>query len=234
MDLIKFQNISKSYNEAKVLEITDLTIRQGEVVGVLGNNGAGKTTCFSLLLDLIKASSGQVYSKGTDVSLSESWKAYTSAFLDTSFLIDFLTPDEYFDFLRKLNNWSKDALNEFLNGYTDFFNDEILGKQKYIRDLSKGNQKKTGIVGTFIGNPEIIVLDEPFASLDPSSQIQLKTIIARKKDHHTFLLSSHDLTQVIEVCSRFIILEKGHIVMDELKNTETISKLNAYFENALR
>lgn len=227
--LLELKNLRKEYGKATVLDIDNLSIDKGECVGIVGNNGAGKTTAFSLILDLIKASNGTVESKGNDVSSNEGWKAYTSAFLDETFLIDFLTPNEYFDFVGGLHNWSKGEVNDFINQFEVFFNGEILGVKKYIRDLSKGNQKKVGIIGALLGDPEIVILDEPFASLDPTTQIRLKKIITARLDMHTFLISSHDLTHVAEVCSRIVILEQGKLVMDNPKTTETVQQMTEYF-----
>ena len=228
--MIQFKDIIKQYNGVTVLDIPDLKIQAGENIGLVGNNGAGKTTAFSLLLDLIKATSGVVLSQGMDVSKDESWKAYTSSYFDESFLIDFLTPDEYFDFIGTLNNWNKATLTEFLNGYAEFFNEEVIGKKKYIRDLSKGNQKKVGLIGSLIGNPEVVVLDEPFSNLDPTSQIRLKRLIKDASDGRTFLISSHDLNHVVEVCDRIIILEKGLVVKDLINSEETVREIEAYFD----
>lgn len=217
------------YGRTTVLDIKNLSIDKGECVGIVGNNGAGKTTAFSLILDLIQATDGSVTSKGNDVSKNEDWKKYTSAFLDETFLVDFLTPDEYFYFVGGLHKWSEAQVTEFVSQFSDFFNGEIQGKKKYIRDLSKGNQKKVGIVGALIGDPQIVILDEPFASLDPTTQIRLKKIISSRLDQHTFLISSHDLTHVAEVCNRIVILEKGKVVMDNPKTEETIQQMTEYF-----
>lgn len=227
--LLEINNLRKDYGKTTVLEIENLSIDKGECVGIVGNNGAGKTTAFSLILDLVQSSHGAVLTKGSDVSKSEKWKSYTSAFLDETFLIDFLTPNEYFDFVGGLNNWSKGEVHDFIHQFEEFFNDEVLGVKKYIRDLSKGNQKKVGIVGALIGNPEIVILDEPFASLDPTTQIRLKKIIRERLEFHTFLISSHDLTHVADVCSRIVILEKGKVVMDNPKTDETIQQMTEYF-----
>ena len=228
--MIQFKNITKKYGNTTVLDIPDLEIREGENLGLVGNNGAGKTTAFSLILDLIQATTGQILSKGTDVSKEESWKAYTSSFLDESFLIDFLTPNEYFDFVATLFNWNSATLYEFLNGYEEFFNEEIIGKKKYIRDLSKGNQKKVGLVGALIGHPEVVVLDEPFSNLDPTSQIRLKRLIKQTSEGKTFLISSHDLNHVVEVCDRIVILEKGFIVKDLVNNEAAVKEIESYFD----
>jgi len=227
--MIDLKNIKKTYDGNVVLNIPSLTIPEGENFGLVGNNGAGKTTMFSLLLDLIKATEGEILSKNINVATSEDWKHYTGAFVDEGFLIDFLTPIEYFTFTGKLYGLTKADIDEFLIPFTDFFNDEILGNKKYIRDLSKGNQKKVGIVGALIGNPEILILDEPFANLDPTSQSRLKKLINDLRAEKTILISSHDLNHVTEVCNRIVVVEKGEVVKDLETNPETLTELEAYF-----
>ncbi|MGC4129536.1 MAG: ABC transporter ATP-binding protein [Bergeyella sp.] len=229
--MISIQNISKVYGTKKVLNIESLQIPKGETFGLVGNNGAGKTTLFSTLLDLIEATSGFIEIDGVKVNESEQWKSQVSAFIDDSFLIGYLTPEEYFYFLGELRNQKKQDVDEFLKQFSDFFNGEILNAKKYIRDLSKGNQKKVGIVGALIGKPEIIVLDEPFANLDPSTQIKLKQLIRiwSQDDNITFLISSHDLAHTTEVCNRIVVLNKGEVVHDIETNEETLRVLENYF-----
>lgn len=227
--MITIHNLSKSYKNVEVLRIPELNIPQGESFGLVGNNGAGKTTLFSLLLDLIQPSSGEVLSKEQPVARSEHWKSYTGAYVDENFLIGFLTPQEYFEFVGKLYGVGKGELEERLKDFDTFFNGEILDRKKYIRDLSKGNQKKVGIAAALIGQPELLILDEPFANLDPSSQIQLKQLIKELPDNLTVLISSHDLTHVTEVCERIVVLEKGEIIKDIRTEATTLNELEAYF-----
>ena len=126
---------------------------------------------------------------------------------------------------------SPEDLQGFLESMTEFFNDEILGKKKFIRDLSKGNQQKIGVAAAFMADPEVIILDEPFNGLDPSSQIRLINILNRLKENKrtTLLISSHDLNHVTEVCSRIAILEKGIIVKDLQTEENTLKELRNYF-----
>lgn len=229
--MISVQNISKIYGDRKVLDIPNLEIPKGESFGLVGNNGAGKTTLFSLLLDLIEPSSGFISIDGIKVNESELWKTKVSAFIDETFLIGYLTPEEYFYFLGELRGQNKATVDEFLKHFTDFFNGEILNAKKYIRDLSKGNQKKVGIVGALIGHPEIIILDEPFANLDPSTQIKLKKLIKdwRQNEQVTFLISSHDLAHTTEVSNRIVLLNRGVIVRDIQTSPETLQELENFF-----
>ena len=229
--MIKFNNISKTYSKQTVLDVESLEIQPGQAFGLVGNNGAGKTTLFSTLLDLIKPSTGEVLNNDINVRTSEDWKSFTSAFLDDSFLIGYLMPEEYFYFVGELRNFSKKQVDDFLTDFEDLFNNEILGGKKYIRDLSKGNQKKVGIVAALIGDPKVIVLDEPFANLDPTTQIRLKKIIKNlsKKEDVTVLVSSHDLQDVTEVSDRIVLLEKGLVIKDIKKTKKTLKDLESYF-----
>ena len=229
--MIKINNLGKAYNGTVVLDIESLNIKQGESFGLVGNNGAGKTTLFRLILDLIKADRGNVESKNENVTNNSDWKNYTGSFLDEGFLIDFLKPEEYFDFIAKINSITTAEKVIMLDRFEEFFGGEILGKNKYIRDFSKGNQKKIGIFGAILSNPEILILDEPFANLDPSSQFRLKTILKELNSDRnvTMLISSHDLNHVTEVCERIVVLEKGKLVNDIATSTETLRELEGYF-----
>ncbi len=229
--MITVHNLTKKYKDTTVLNIESLQIPKGQSFGLVGNNGAGKTTFFSLLLDLIQPTTGYIENNGIQVNKSEEWKPFTSAFIDESFLIGYLTPEEYFYFIGELRGSNKADVDALLAEFKEFFNDEILGKKKYLRDLSKGNQKKVGVVASLIGNPEVIVLDEPFANLDPTTQIRLKRIIKElaQNPDKTLLISSHDLMHVTEVSDRIVVLHKGEVVKDIKTSTETLKELEQFF-----
>ena len=231
--MIKAYSLSKEYRGEKVLNLSELEIPKGELFGLIGNNGAGKTTFFSLLLDLIEATSGTVEINNIMVHQSEAWKPFISAFIDESYLIGYLTVEEYFYFLGSLRGKTQAEVDSRIEAYEPFFNGEILNQKKYIRDFSKGNQKKAGIVGALIGQPEVIVLDEPFANLDPTTQIRLKSLIKEEAMNNgtTFLISSHDLTPVTEVCDRIVLLDKGTVLKDIKKTSSTLKELEQYFSN---
>lgn len=229
--MIRAENLTKRYSKATVLNMPALEIPEGQTFGLVGNNGAGKTTFFSLVLDLIRPTTGSVASQGRVVEQSEHWKEYTGSYLDDRNLIPFLTPEEFFEFVGSLHGLSAGQLGEFTGGLAPFFNDEVLGKGKYIRDLSKGNQKKVGIAASLIGSPSVLVLDEPFPHLDPSSVIRLKRILQdlHRNDKVTMLISSHDLNHITEVCERIVVLEKGDIVHDLKTDERTLETLRSYF-----
>ncbi|MBC7912953.1 MAG: ABC transporter ATP-binding protein [Pyrinomonadaceae bacterium] len=229
--MIEIRNLVKNYNGTAVVDIPNLFIDKGETIGLVGNNGAGKTTLFRLTLDLIRADKGEVISKGENVAGAEHWKNYTASFLDEGFLIEYLSPEEYFYFIGSLHGINKADIDVELLQYADFFNDEILNKKKYIRDLSKGNQCKVGIIASLLQNPEILLLDEPFANIDPSTQIRLKNLIKdiSAKKQITTIVSSHDLNHVTDVSQRILLMEKGKIIKDIQTGSNTLLELEEYF-----
>jgi ABC-2 type transport system ATP-binding protein len=231
MTMLELKEVIKHYNGSFELHVPSLKVNKGESLGLVGNNGAGKTTLFNLILDLIPLTGGKISSKNKTVTQSEHWKSYTAAYLDERFLIDFLTPEEYFEFIARINALPESEMTKFYQTYASFFNNEITGKKKYIRELSRGNQKKTGLAGTFLVNPELLLLDEPFPNLDPTAVIQLKSILLGLNHEQgvTLFISSHDLKHVTEVCDRIVVLENGRIVQDIKTDGETLGDLEAYF-----
>ncbi len=229
--MIDVKDLSKAYHENVVLNIPALDIPKGESFGLVGNNGAGKTTFFRLILDLIRPTSGAVYIHSESVMGSIEWKRFTGSYLDEGFLIDFLSPEEYFEFLADINGLSKGDVKEFYDTFEEFFNNEVLGKKKFIRELSSGNQKKVGIAAALMTKPELLILDEPFNSLDPTTQIRLKNILKKIQDDRnvTALISSHDLIHVTEVCERIVVLEAGDVVHDIKTTSSTLKDLEKYF-----
>lgn len=229
--LIRVEGLRKEYGSSFALDLPSLGVMRGERFGLVGNNGAGKTTFFSLVLDLVCPTAGTVYSKDRKVQGSESWKSYTGSYLDEGFLIDFLKPEEYFQFLADSYGVAKADYDKALEEFAPLFNGEVMGREKLIRDLSKGNQKKVGVAGALLSRPEIVVLDEPFPNLDPSSVHRLKALLKHYKQQYntTMLISSHNLNHVAEVCERIVVLESGRIVRDLRTEIGTLEELESYF-----
>lgn len=229
--MISIQALKKTYNATTVVDIELLSLQANESAGVVGNNGAGKTTLFRMILDLIRPDDGQVLINGINVKGNDDWKRYVGSYLDEGFLIAYLTPEEYFRFVSKLHQYNDEDLKQFYLRFEDFFQGEIIGNKKYISDLSKGNLKKVGIAAAFIGNPQLILLDEPFENLDPTSQIRLKTLLHQERQQRqiTYLISSHDLNHVTEVCDRIVVLEKGKVIKELGQNENMLAALEEYF-----
>lgn len=228
---IQVEKLVKRFGKQVAIDIPGLNIEQSSLVGIVGNNGAGKTTLFRLILDLLKADMGHVYSNNVDVSENEDWKTYTGSFLDNRFLIDFLMPEEYFYFVGETYNMTKSMVDERLSTFTRFMNDEILGKKKYIRSFSAGNKQKIGIIAAMMIQPKVLILDEPFNFLDPSSQIEIRDMILKmnKENGTTTLISSHNLNYTTDISSHVILLEKGVVIKNMVNSPEARQELNSYF-----
>ena len=230
--MITVNNLKKSFGEKVAVNIDNYTIESGTMLGLVGNNGAGKTTLFRLILDLLRADEGSVHIGDIDVSKSEEWKQHTGAFIDDSFLIDYLTPEEYFHFLGRAYGLKKEEVDERLASFARFMSGEVLGQKKLIRDFSRGNKQKVGIIGAMLHRPSLLILDEPFNFLDPSSQSVIKHLLAEynKETGATILVSSHNLNHTTDVCPRIALLENGIIIRDIDNATHTAEQeLESYF-----
>jgi ABC-2 type transport system ATP-binding protein len=234
---VKVQQLEKRHSDHFRLRVPHFEVAPGTTLGLVGNNGAGKTTFLRLLLDLLPPDAGTVLLDDHPVAQTTEWKPHTGSFLDESFLMDFLTTDEFFAFIGRLYGMDAPAIQAALRPYHDFFTDEPLGQtSRYLRDLSSGNRQKVGLIGAMLIQPKLLVLDEPFANLDPRSQFQLRALLRRINREHntTLILSSHDLAHVTEVCERIALIEDGKIVRDERTRTSTLSALRQYFTRPAR
>lgn len=230
---IKIENLKKSFGQNVAVDIPQLQIEPGQIIGLVGNNGAGKSTLFRLMLDLIKADTGRVLVNDIDVATTEEWKDWTGAFVDESFLIDYLTPDEYLQFVARISNVSNNDYQAFLAKFEHFTAGELLGHDKLIRNLSAGNKQKVGIVAAMLLQPQMLILDEPFNFLDPSSQNAIKHLLQEynQQTGATILVSSHNLQHTVDISSRIVLLEHG-VVIKDIDNTQggAQNELEDYFQ----
>ncbi|MBQ0019535.1 MAG: ABC transporter ATP-binding protein [Bacteroidales bacterium] len=235
---IKINNIKKTFGEKVAVDIDHFEICKGEILGLVGNNGAGKSTLFRLILDLIKADNGNVImtkddGNSIDVAQTEEWKDWTGAYIDDSFIIDYLTPDEYLQFIARICHINDEQLAEELKKYETFMAGEIIGQKKLIRNLSAGNKQKVGIVAALLLRPSLLILDEPFNFLDPSSQNAIKHLLKEynQETGATILVSSHNLNHTVDICPRIALLEAGKIIRDIDNSDGSAEKeLETYFE----
>ena len=258
--MIKLSNLKKQFGETIACDIPSFTVNDGDILGLVGNNGAGKTTLFRLLLDLLKADAGSVeyvfrpdgepsvtvagsFATTPDASASainpaesEAWKQHVGAYIDEGFLIDFLTPEEYFAFLAKVSGIKQQELDERLKDFERFAAGEIFGQKKLIRNLSAGNKMKVGIISALLRRPATVILDEPFNFLDPTSQLVLKHLLTdyAHETGATVLISSHNLQHTIDISTRIALLEHGQIIRD-LPNEggSATAELEEYFSDPI-
>ena len=231
--MITISNLKKAFGETIASDIPSFTINDGDILGLVGNNGAGKTTLFRMLLDLLKPDEGEITLDGINPALSEEWKATTGAYIDEGFLIDFLTPEEYFAFIGKITNMSQEAVDERLKDFERLANGEVFGQKKLIRNLSAGNKQKVGIMSALFNRPKLVILDEPFNFLDPSSQNILKHELTayNQQTGATILISSHNLQHTVDISTRITLLEKG-VILKDMPNADGSARteLENYFE----
>ena len=230
--MIIIDKLKKNFGEKIAVDIEHYEINQGDMLGLVGNNGAGKTTLFRLMLDLLKADNGKVVINDIDVSLNEDWKSITGAFIDDGFLIDYLTPEEYFYFIGKMYGLKKEEVDERLIPFERFMSGEVIGHKKLIRNYSAGNKQKIGIISAMLHYPQLLILDEPFNFLDPSSQSIIKHLLKKYNEEHqaTVIISSHNLNHTVDVCPRIALLEHGVIIRDIINEDNSAEKeLEDYF-----
>ena len=225
--MIIIDKLKKNFGEKIAVDIEHYEINQGDMLGLVGNNGAGKTTLFRIMLDLLKADDGKVIINDIDVSQSEDWKSITGAFL-----IDYLTPEEYFYFIGKMYGLKKEEVDERLIPFERFMSGEVIGHKKLIRNYSAGNKQKIGIISAMLHYPQLLILDEPFNFLDPSSQSIIKHLLKKYNEEHqaTVIISSHNLNHTVDVCPRIALLEHGVIIRDIINEDNSAEKeLEDYF-----
>ena len=230
--MIQINNLQKKFGAKTAVNIDNYIIIQGDMLGLVGNNGAGKTTLFRLILDLLRADRGNVTLNDIDVCKSEDWKNFTGAFIDDGFLIDYLTPEEYFHFIGKMYGLKKEEVDERIAPFERFMNGEVMGQKKFIRNFSAGNKQKIGIISAMLHHPQLLILDEPFNFLDPSSQSIIKQLLKKYNEEHgaTVIISSHNLNHTVDVCPRIALLEHGVIIRDiQNENNSAEKELEAYF-----
>ena len=230
--MIEIRNLKKQFGETVACNIDAFTINDGDILGLVGNNGAGKTTLFRMLLDLLQADEGSVVIDGINPAESEAWKQFVGAYIDEGFLIDFLTPEEYFAFLGKISGMTQAEVDERLKDFEQLAAGEVFGQKKLIRNLSAGNNQKVGIISALFLRPKIVILDEPFNFLDPSSQLILKHVLTdyAQATGATLIISSHNLQHTVDISNRIALLEHGVVIRD-LPNSQgsANAELEEYF-----
>jgi ABC-2 type transport system ATP-binding protein len=230
--MIEIKNLKKQFGETVACNIDAFTINDGDILGLVGNNGAGKTTLFRMLLDLLQADEGSVVIDGINPAESEAWKQFVGAYIDEGFLIDFLTPEEYFAFLGKISGMTQTEVDERLKDFEQLAAGEVFGQKKLIRNLSAGNKQKVGIISALFLRPKIVILDEPFNFLDPSSQLILKHVLTdyAQATDATLIISSHNLQHTVDISNRIALLEHGVVIRD-LPNSQgsANAELEEYF-----
>ncbi|MBQ9484476.1 MAG: ATP-binding cassette domain-containing protein [Ruminiclostridium sp.] len=219
--MIEVRNLTKSYGSKKAVNNISFTAEEGQVLGFLGPNGAGKSTTMNILTGYISSNEGQAFINGVDI-LDDPIKAksFIGYLPEQPPLYYDMTVDEYLNFvysLKKCRLPKKSHLNEICEivKLTDV-------RKRLIKNLSKGYKQRVGFAQALVGNPKVLILDEPTVGLDPKQIIEIRTLIKRLGKNHTVILSSHILPEVQAVCDRIVVINKGSIVANG--NADTLAR----------
>lgn len=214
--MIEVQNLTKRYGEKPALEGVSFTVKSGEIVGLLGLNGAGKSTTMNILTGYISPSGGQVKIDGHDIVKEPKAAKRVIGYLPEQFSF---YPDmrviEYLHFVCDLKGYTADKKKR--GAHLDEIMRQVGVKhmaERMIRNLSKGYKQRVGFAQALIGNPKVLILDEPTVGLDPSQIIEIRQLIKDAGHESTVIVSSHILSEIQAICSRVIVIHEGRIVAD--------------------
>ena len=209
--LIEVRNLTKIYGQHRAIDNINFTIDAGEVVGFLGPNGAGKTTTMNIMTGFIAATSGDVTINGVDiVAEPELAKANIGYLPDTPPVYGDMRISEYLNFVADIKGIRKGRADT-IKHVMDAVRISDMGK-RLIKNLSRGYKQRVGLAQAMLGNPKVIIMDEPTIGLDPKQIIDMREVIKNLGKKHTVILSSHILQEVSAVCDRVLIINRGKIV----------------------
>ena len=223
--MIEVKNVTKKYGNFTAVDNITFNVKDGEVVGLLGQNGAGKSTTMNMITGFIEPTEGTIIVNGFDI-MKKSLKAKKQiGYMPENVpLYPELTVKEFVSYMAELKLVGrKERKQEVENVIKETGLEEV--KNKLIRNLSRGYKQRVSMAGALVGNPEVLILDEPTVGLDPKQIIEIRNLIKNLGKKHTVILSSHILSEISQICERVVILNKGKIVaIDTLENLEEKTK----------
>ena len=213
--MIEIQHVTKRYGDKLAVNDASFTIREGEILGFLGRNGAGKTTTMNIITGYISASSGTVTLDGYDILANPREVKRRIGYLpEIPPLYPDMTVNEYLRFVCAIKDVRHNRVKSHLDDITSLVGlEEVRGR--LIRNLSKGYRQRVGMAQALVGNPEVVILDEPTVGLDPKQILEVRRLIRQLGENHTIVLSSHILPEVADVCDRLVIIHQGKIVAED-------------------
>jgi len=220
--LIRAENLTKRYGQHVAIDRLNFTIEKGEILGFLGPNGAGKSTTMNIITGYLSATQGRVLVDGLDVlEHPHEVKKKIGYLPELPPLYLDMTVIDYLKFVAELKRVAKNDVKADMDRIMDIVQIEDV-KERLIKNLSKGYKQRVGLAQALIGNPEVLILDEPTIGLDPKQIIEIRNLIKSLREQHTIVLSSHILPEVNAVCERVLIVNKGQIVASD--TVENLSK----------
>ena len=217
--MIELKNVTKKYGNFTAVNDVSFKIEKGEIVGFLGQNGAGKTTTMKMITGLAEPTEGEIFIDGEKITRNSRKKI--GYMPENTPLYQDLTVKEFINYMAELKCLKKQERKDQVE---KLINDLSLAdvQNKLIRNISRGYKQRVSMAGALVGNPEILILDEPTVGLDPKQIIEIRSLIKSLRKNHTVFLSSHILSEISQMCQKVIILNKGKIVaIDTPKNLES-------------
>lgn len=212
--MIEVRNLTKHYGDKKAVNDISFTVEDGEILGFLGPNGAGKSTTMNMLTGYISSTSGQVKINGVDILEDPiSAKKYIGYLPEIPPLYLDMTVKAYLNFVFDLKKCKLPRRSHMKDVMTLCKIKDV--ENRLIKNLSKGYKQRVGLAQALIGNPPVLILDEPTVGLDPKQMVEIRTLIKRLGKNHTVILSSHILSEIQAVCDRVIIINKGVVAADD-------------------
>ena len=223
--MIELKNVTKRYGNFTAIEDMSFKIKKGEIVGFLGQNGAGKTTTMKMITGLIDATEGEILIN--DEKLSIKSRKLIGYMPENTPLYQELTVKEFLNYIAELKKVEKNNRKQEIEKLIKDLGLEDV-KNKLIRNISRGYKQRVSLAGALVGNPDILILDEPTVGLDPKQVIEIRNLIKSLRKKHTVLLSSHILSEVNQMCQKVIIIDNGKIIaIDTPENLENKMNKNA-------
>ncbi len=213
--MIEIQNVTKRYGDKFAVKDVSFTIKKGEILGFLGRNGAGKTTTMNIVTGYISASEGSVKLDGFDILTDPREVKRRIGYLPEQppLYLD-MTVSDYLHFVCDIKDVRKKSQKAHIDDICEHVRITDMRK-RMIKNLSKGYKQRVGLAQALVGNPDVIIMDEPTVGLDPKQIIEIRRLIKQLGEHHTVVLSSHILTEVADVCERVVIINRGEIVAQD-------------------
>lgn len=210
--MITVKNVTKKYGKFKAVDNISFEINDGEIIGLLGPNGAGKSTTMNILTGFIEPTEGEVIINGYNISKKPKKAKKCIGYMPEGVpLYKDMTVKEFITYMAELKGVKKDKIRESVEqAMQDTWLQNV--KKVLIKNLSKGYKQRVSMAGALVGNPEIIILDEPTVGLDPKQIIEIRNLIKKLGKNHTLIISSHILSEISQICERVIIINKGQIV----------------------
>lgn len=223
--MIEVKNVTKKYGKFVAVDNISFDVKDGEIVGFLGPNGAGKSTTMNMITGFIEPTQGNIIINGYDISKKPKKAKRQIGYMPETVPSYYeLTVKEFIKYMAELNDIDKKIKKEEIERVIKEVGlDEV--RNKLIRNLSRGYKQRVSMAGALVGNPEVLILDEPTVGLDPKQIIEIRNLIKELGKKHTVILSSHILSEVNQICEKIIIINKGKIVtVDSPKNIEEKTK----------